>query len=158
MEDEDLSAADIAKGVKMAHGHITSISVLRDYRKLGIATKLMRACQNAMATVYGAKYCSLHVRVTNRAALTLYRDVLKYEITSVADQYYADKEDAYDMKLWFDKVARENYMRKGGKVLPIPGAKSAVEEEKKDPSATTSDSTANVAESVAADSHAAAAG
>lgn len=25
------------------HGHITSISVLRDYRKLGIATKLMRA-------------------------------------------------------------------------------------------------------------------
>ena len=27
----------------IAHGHITSISVLRDYRKLGIATKLMRA-------------------------------------------------------------------------------------------------------------------
>jgi len=157
MEDEDLSAADIAKGVKMPHGHITSISVLRDYRKLGIATKLMRACQNAMATVYGAKYCSLHVRVTNRAALTLYRDVLQYEITSVADQYYADKEDAYDMKLWFDKVARENFLRKGGKILPITGPKST-EEEKKDASATTSDSTANKIETLPAETQAAAAG
>ena len=37
MEDED------EKNNKIPHGHITSISVLRDYRKLGIATKLMRA-------------------------------------------------------------------------------------------------------------------
>jgi ribosomal protein S18 acetylase RimI-like enzyme len=28
------------------HGHITSLSVLRDYRKLGIATKLMRAAHH----------------------------------------------------------------------------------------------------------------
>lgn len=34
---------DTGKDEKIAHGHITSISVLRDYRKLGIATKLMRA-------------------------------------------------------------------------------------------------------------------
>ena len=107
MEDDDLSQADIQKGVKMAHGHITSISVLRDYRKLGIATKLMRACHHAMKTVYKAKYVSLHVRVTNRAAFTLYNDVLNYEITSVANEYYADKEDAYDMKLFFDPKAKE---------------------------------------------------
>lgn len=95
----------------MAHGHITSISVLRDYRKLGIATKLMRACHHAMKTVYKAKYVSLHVRVTNRAAFTLYNDVLGYEITSVAHEYYADKEDAYDMKLFFDQKAREKVMK-----------------------------------------------
>ena len=105
MEDEDASASDKAKG-KMVHGHITSISVLRDYRKLGIATKLMRACHHAMKTIYQANYCSLHVRVTNRAAFTLYKDVLGYEITSIANEYYADKEDAYDMKLFFDKGAR----------------------------------------------------
>ena len=91
----------------MPHGHITSISVLRDYRKLGIATKLMRACHHAMKTVYKARYVSLHVRVTNRAAFTLYKDVLGYEITSVAHEYYADKEDAYDMKLFFDPKAKE---------------------------------------------------
>ena len=31
---------------EIPHGHITSISVLRDYRKLGIATKLMRAAHH----------------------------------------------------------------------------------------------------------------
>lgn len=44
------------------HGHITSLSVLRDYRKLGIATKLMRAAHTNMIDIYGGKYCSLHVR------------------------------------------------------------------------------------------------
>ena len=123
MEDEDLSEADQLKGRKMAHGHITSISVLRDYRKLGIATKLMRACHHAMKTVYSAKYCSLHVRVTNRAAFTLYKHVLGYEISSVADSYYADKEDAYDMKLYFDKNAKDIEIKNK--------AEDALEEEKK---------------------------
>ena len=59
-----------------------------------------------MQNVYGAQYVSLHVRVTNRAAITLYRDVLKYEVSSVADQYYADKEDAFDMKLFFNAKCR----------------------------------------------------
>ncbi|GKB37568.1 N-terminal acetyltransferase A complex catalytic subunit NAA10-like protein [Tanacetum coccineum] len=30
------------------HGHITSLAVLRTHRKLGLATKLMAAAQNAM--------------------------------------------------------------------------------------------------------------
>ena len=76
MEDEDSNPAELLKGTKLCHGHITSISVLRDYRKLGIATKLMRACHHAMKTIYKAKYVSLHVRVTNRAAFALYKDVL----------------------------------------------------------------------------------
>jgi peptide alpha-N-acetyltransferase len=33
------------------HGHITSLAVLRTHRKLGIATKLMTAAQNAMEQV-----------------------------------------------------------------------------------------------------------
>ncbi len=65
------------------HGHITSISVLRDYRKLGIATKLLRAAHHQMKTVYESHYCSLHVRVSNRAAITLYKDILGYEILKV---------------------------------------------------------------------------
>ena len=95
MDDDD------EKKDSKSHGHITSISVLREYRKLGIATKLMRAAQHAMKTIYNAGYCSLHVRMSNRAAITLYRDVLGYEILRVEDEYYADKEHAYDMKLFF---------------------------------------------------------
>ena len=59
-----------------------------------------------MRNVYDAKYSSLHVRVSNRAALTLYKDVLGYEIDTIAHQYYADKENAYDMKLFFDRDVR----------------------------------------------------
>lgn len=83
------------------HGHITSISVLRSHRKLGIATKLMRASEHAMMTVYDAEYCSLHVRVGNRPAISLYKDVLGFKIVSTDEKYYADGEDAYDMKLYF---------------------------------------------------------
>ena len=60
-----------------------------------------------MQTIYGAKYCSLHVRVSNRVALGLYVDVLNYEVVDTEVEYYADKEDAYDMALFFDKTVRD---------------------------------------------------
>ena len=67
---------------KLVHGHITSISVLRTYRRLGIATKLMLAAEEAMKEAYNGDYVSLHVRVTNRAAIGLYKDVLKFRYIS----------------------------------------------------------------------------
>ena len=106
MEDEEVDKDTIP------HGHITSISVLREYRKLGIATKLMRAAQFAMKTIYQAKYCSLHVRVTNEAAIALYGGVLGYEKNSVAEKYYADGEDGFDMVLYFDESVRQQVRNK----------------------------------------------
>lgn len=38
------------------HGHITSLAVLRTHRKLGLATKLMTASQNAMEQVRFFKF------------------------------------------------------------------------------------------------------
>ncbi|KAL5487592.1 ARD1_3 [Sanghuangporus weigelae] len=81
------------------HGHVTSISVLRGYRRLGIAKKLMLQSQDAMATIYKASYVSLHVRKSNRAAIGLYRDTLSFEEMGVEKGYYADGEDAYSMRL-----------------------------------------------------------
>ncbi|KAG0476018.1 hypothetical protein HPP92_012859 [Vanilla planifolia] len=60
------------------HGHITSLAVLRTHRKLGIATKLMNAAQNAMEGLR-CRYVSLHIH-------------------DVEAKYYADGEDAYDMR------------------------------------------------------------
>lgn len=57
---------------KPNEAHITSLSVLRTHRKLGIATKLMQAAHHQMKTVFNCQYCSLRVRVSNRAAVTLY--------------------------------------------------------------------------------------
>lgn len=83
------------------HGHITSISVLRSHRKLGLATKLMQAAHKAMQDVFDAEYVSLHVRVGNRAAFALYSRTLGYEIHGTEEKYYADGEDAYDMRKYF---------------------------------------------------------
>lgn len=52
---------------------------MRTYRRLGIAQKLMRQATAQMLEVFGAHYVSLHVRKTNRAAIGLYRDTLKFE-------------------------------------------------------------------------------
>lgn len=93
MED-DPEAAD-----KTPHGHITSLSVMRTYRRMGIAEKLMRQSLYAMCELFGAQYVSLHVRKSNHAALHLYRDSLKFEVQSIEKSYYQDGEDAYAMRL-----------------------------------------------------------
>merc|ERR1712113_783390 len=80
------------------HGHITSLAVLRTHRKLGIASKLMRASMAVMEETFGAEHVSLHVRYTNRAAFTLYSQTLGFQIHDIEKGYYADKEDAYDMR------------------------------------------------------------
>jgi ribosomal protein S18 acetylase RimI-like enzyme len=88
------------------HGHVTSISVLRSYRRLGLAKKLMvqsRAPSNsfsiylltrcspeeAMANVHRAAYVSLHVRKSNRAALGLYKDTLGFSVKDIEKKYCA---------------------------------------------------------------------
>ncbi|KAF2840681.1 N-acetyltransferase complex ARD1 subunit [Patellaria atrata CBS 101060] len=87
---------DPADGVP--HGHITSLSVMRTHRRLGLAEKLMRLSQRAMAESYTSSYVSLHVRVSNTAALHLYRDTLGFKVERIEPKYYADGEDAYAMK------------------------------------------------------------
>ncbi|KAJ0349228.1 hypothetical protein COL154_010955 [Colletotrichum chrysophilum] len=104
------------------HGHITSLSVMRTHRRLGIAEKLMRQSRKcapvkavainygrpeltltptelAMVETFGAQYVSLHVRVSNKAAIHLYRDTLGFKTEKTEKSYYADGEDAYCMKL-----------------------------------------------------------
>jgi ribosomal protein S18 acetylase RimI-like enzyme len=81
------------------HGHITSLSVMRTHRRLGIAERLMRLSQRAMAEVFNASYVSLHVRMSNTAALHLYRDTLGFEVEKVEAKYYADGEDAFAMRM-----------------------------------------------------------
>ena len=94
LEDDDDN-----KKKKDVEAHITSLSVLRTHRKLGLATKLMRAAHNQMIKVFGCTRCSLRVRVTNRAAITLYQDILGYRIHDIEKEYYADKENASDMQI-----------------------------------------------------------
>jgi peptide alpha-N-acetyltransferase len=95
--EEDLGGSG-ASSSEVPHGHITSLAVMRTYRRLGLAEKLMTQSQKAMVDSFGAHYVSLHVRKSNRAALQLYRDTLKFQIFEIEKKYYADGEDAYMMK------------------------------------------------------------
>ena len=96
LEDEDVKQGEI-------QGHITSISVLRTYRRLGVASKLMTHAINMMQEYFEADYVSLHVRVSNRPALHLYHNYLGFDVRGVEKEYYADKEDAYKMRKYFKK-------------------------------------------------------
>ncbi|KAI8885746.1 acyl-CoA N-acyltransferase [Backusella circina FSU 941] len=87
------------------HGHITSLSVMRTYRRLGLAQKMMIQSTLQMKEVFGAHYVSLHVRKTNRAAIGLYRDSLKFEVHDIEKKYYGDGEDALAMRLNLDEPA-----------------------------------------------------
>ena len=101
LEDEDVSAT-------ITQGHITSISVLRTYRRLGVASKLMSHALNMMQEYFDADLVSLHVRVSNRPALHLYKNTLGFEVMGIEKEYYADKEDAYKMKKYFKKDKKGN--------------------------------------------------
>ena len=89
--DDDQEAAEQA-------AHITSLSVLRTHRRLGLANKLMNFAHDAMELTQESDYVSLHVRVSNRAALGLYQDRLGYKIAGTEIGYYADGENAYQMR------------------------------------------------------------
>ncbi|CAG8106025.1 unnamed protein product [Penicillium nalgiovense] len=65
-----------------------------------------------MAESHRAHFVSLHVRMSNVAALRLYRDTLGFEVEKIENGYYADGEDAYAMHLnlqnmWLDWKAIE---------------------------------------------------
>ena len=110
------------------HGHITSVATNRPARKLGIATTLMRQTEKQVQDVFSGRYIALHVRNTNDPAIRLYQDTLGYRVHNIDQQYYADHEDAYEMKCVFGgdpygaKVTRisRNYTHDG--ILEWPEA------------------------------------
>ncbi|KAI0009854.1 acyl-CoA N-acyltransferase [Xylariaceae sp. FL0662B] len=89
------------------HGHITSLSVMRTHRRLGIAEKLMRQSQLAMVETFGAQYVSLHVRISNKAAIHLYTKTLGFDQEKTESKYYADGEDAYSMRLNLSSIREQ---------------------------------------------------
>lgn len=80
-------------------GHITSLSVMRTHRRLGLAHKLMRQATRAMREYYQARDVSLHVRCSNEAAIGLYTGRLGFRKDRIEQKYYADGEDAWCMRL-----------------------------------------------------------
>jgi peptide alpha-N-acetyltransferase len=99
-----------------------------------------------MAETYGAHYVSLHVRVSNIAALHLYRDTLGFKVDKIENKYYADGEDAYSMRMDLsdirlaaeedrkdvDEDEGEEVGSAGKKNEKVPDVEAGAEKEKKE--------------------------
>lgn len=87
-------------------GHVSSLAVLDDYRRQGIARELMDILHVQMQFRYGVDCSTLHVRCSNRGAQKLYVDTLGYEIVETVPRYYQDGADAYYMRLDFTRPSQ----------------------------------------------------
>jgi len=76
-------------------GHVVSIAIMPNSRRRGVAQALIKRALEGME-YYKAKQCFLEVRVTNEAAVSLYKK-LGFEVTRTINGYYSDGEDAYVM-------------------------------------------------------------
>ena len=88
--------SNLVRGRPVKKGHIVSVGVLPEARRLGIATAMMSRAMKAMKTFYGASEVYLEVRVSNTPAISLY-EKLGYKIVGRVPRYYSDGEDAYIM-------------------------------------------------------------
>jgi ribosomal-protein-alanine N-acetyltransferase len=79
--------------------HISTLAVHPDFRKQGIARRLLKSVLHEGAA-RGAELATLEVRISNFAAIDLY-ETFGFEITGRRPHYYRDnREDAHIMSLY----------------------------------------------------------
>jgi len=79
-------------------GHIISIAVRPNYRRIGIGEELLSKILKISLPAYKAEECYLEVRFSNKEALYLYKK-FGFEQVKVLGHYYRDGESAYVMAL-----------------------------------------------------------
>ncbi len=94
-------------GLDTPKGHIVSIAVLPQYRRLQIAAKMMKFTTQKLIEK-GINEVFLEVRVSNQPAIQLYKK-LSYKIKKEIKEYYRDGESAYYMKWGGDDSIDDYY-------------------------------------------------
>ncbi|KAH7647014.1 hypothetical protein FG379_002705 [Cryptosporidium bovis] len=77
------------------HGHVTALSVSRQYRSLGVARRLMKFLEE-MGSSLNCKFVDLFVRPSNKKAVRFYQH-LGYSVHKRIPMYYTN-EDGFDMR------------------------------------------------------------
>jgi len=78
------------------HGHVTAVTVAPEFRRLGLAAKLMRNLE-ARTDEVGGFFVDLFVRCSNKPAIAMYEN-LGYTVYRRVVGYYGGGEDAFDMR------------------------------------------------------------
>ena len=85
------------------HGHVTAITVAPEYRRLGLARKMMNLLELVSDDVYKGFFVDLYVRCTNVLAIDMYEG-FGYSVYRRVELYYGslglgkaakDEEDAF---------------------------------------------------------------
>ncbi|KAL5291220.1 NAA20 family protein [Megaselia abdita] len=80
------------------HGHVTALTVSPDYRRLGLAALLMNFLED-VSEKKKAYFVDLFVRVSNKVAINMYKNLGYIVYRTILDYYFGDPdEDAYDMR------------------------------------------------------------
>ncbi|RLI31849.1 ribosomal-protein-alanine N-acetyltransferase [Candidatus Bathyarchaeota archaeon] len=88
-------------------GHVVSIAVLPEHRLKGVGKSLLLTAMEKMVEHYKCQETFLEVRVSNTAAISLYKKLGYKEIRRIP-YYYLDGEDAYLMSR---KLKDENFVK-----------------------------------------------
>ncbi|KAK4536418.1 hypothetical protein CDCA_CDCA08G2443 [Cyanidium caldarium] len=79
------------------HGHVSAVTVAPEYRRIGLARRLMDFLELITDREVRGYFVDLFVRTSNVAAMEMYRR-LGYDVYRTVVGYYSDAEDAYDMR------------------------------------------------------------
>ena len=97
LEDEQGElAAFILLTIREEEGNVATIDVHPGFRRRGIASRLLRMAEGALAEM-GVRKCTLQVETGNESAIALYRK-LGYRIVRLLPRYYQGEEDGYLME------------------------------------------------------------
>lgn len=94
--DDDLLGYVLFTPSSSSHARVLSLAVSPDYRRRGVATRLMRGAFDVLRG-NGFESVGLEVRVSNKPAQSLYEG-LGFERADVDEGYYDDGEDALLME------------------------------------------------------------
>ncbi|XP_076360427.1 N-alpha-acetyltransferase 20 A isoform X4 [Tachypleus tridentatus] len=96
------------------HGHVTALTIAPEYRRLGLAATLMAGLEE-ISEKKRAYFVDLFVRVSNKVAVAMYKQ-LGYRVYRRVLEYYSGDpdEDAFDMR----KALSRDVHKKS--VIPLP--------------------------------------
>ncbi|GMF43309.1 unnamed protein product [Phytophthora fragariaefolia] len=77
------------------HGHVTAVTVAPEFRRLGLAKKLMDYLENVSVELYDGYFVDLFVRVSNSLAIGMY-EKFGYSVYRRVLGYYSSADDGED--------------------------------------------------------------
>ncbi|GAM29205.1 hypothetical protein SAMD00019534_123810 [Acytostelium subglobosum LB1] len=95
------------------HGHVTAVTVAPEYRRIGLADRLMNTLEEVSEKVHNAYFVDLFVRKSNTLAIKMY-EKFGYSLYRTVIGYYSGEEDALDMR----KALARDVEKKS--IIPLP--------------------------------------